>query len=245
MIHHALARVALRAGDSETFSKHLEQVSRYYHPTENPALIAQYTALAEQGKKVAEGSEQFAQGFHTTIVTRQAATRAARAVLSQCAGPDQRAERALELLLEATGASDGFLYITTNDAGVRLAAPQHGDPPPPDVEEELTRVIADIAEDDPETALLDLMVNSDEEEDDDSALSDTGYRSVLLQTRVDGDVIVVGAAALNCANNPYGSFNYDFLDTIARGLYDSGDAVTVFEDDESPLPIGRRVGSAG
>lgn len=51
-----------------------------------------------------------------------------RSVLSQCAGPSERAERALELLVHHVRGVGGYLF-TYSDVEMRLAliAPQHGD----------------------------------------------------------------------------------------------------------------------
>ena len=226
-LHNALARVALMAGDGKAFDHHVAEVERCFTPTENPALIAQATTLAEQGNKVKNRTDGYTEAFNTAVLSHVAASHALQVALSQCAGPAERAARALELLVGTTDAVDGFLFLTTKDAGLRLAAPLHGDPPPPEVEEDLRRAVADVAAEDAETAVV-----STDDIATEAAPTDlfAGYRRLLLQTRIDGDLVVVGAVALRSDGNRFVQPHYEYLDVVARGLFASGDAVTVYEE---------------
>jgi len=49
-LHHGRARVALLAGDQETYSDQLMRTRRWFERTENPTLIAYAEALAQRGR---------------------------------------------------------------------------------------------------------------------------------------------------------------------------------------------------
>jgi len=55
-LHLAHARVALLAGDTRQYAKHLTKGRRWFDSTNNPSLVAQYEALAQQARRSARAS---------------------------------------------------------------------------------------------------------------------------------------------------------------------------------------------
>jgi tetratricopeptide (TPR) repeat protein len=157
--HETRARIAILGGDRAVFEAHRVECDRIFRETENPLLVAR----AERLPDLAAGAIDVRAATHAgeldvtqtggTLLDRQARSHVvtldlvASAVrfatgrtglLSACRGPVERATLALEIAVEATRASRGFLFLA-DGGNLELAAPRYGAEPPHGVVAELER----------------------------------------------------------------------------------------------------------
>jgi len=106
-LHKARAQVALRVGDTASFEHHRVAMNTWFQSTKNPALIAQCERMAH----LAKTSNRSPACPEVDAVTVYSVVRHDPwIVLAECAGPDERARRALDLALERCGATSGYLF---------------------------------------------------------------------------------------------------------------------------------------
>ncbi|MFW6050668.1 MAG: protein kinase domain-containing protein [Myxococcota bacterium] len=122
-LHEAWARVALTAGDAAAFRTHLDETARWFRATRNPALVARVERLAKADGHPARGAPRRPVGADavTAVDLAHPAARVA-ATMQGASGPAERATRALDLLLEESGAARGFLF-RSRDGALELEAP--------------------------------------------------------------------------------------------------------------------------
>lgn len=110
--YEARARVAIAMQDASTFKACIERVGEVYLRGRSPGLRARYERLLN----AAVGAGLIAPARPSVpddLGTQRAENDEARTVYSRmltCISPLERAERALQLLLEATGAHTGYFY---------------------------------------------------------------------------------------------------------------------------------------
>jgi tetratricopeptide (TPR) repeat protein len=147
-LHEARAQVALATGDVAAYALHRNATASWFRSTRNPVLVARAERLHDPSEamavdsKASPDSETLAEAsaartvresvLHRQMVTISSTSDASSwvsAVLSGCRGRDERASRALEILVEAGGATAGFLYLV-HGGRLELVAPSQGDEPP-------------------------------------------------------------------------------------------------------------------
>ncbi len=154
-LHEARARVAMLAGDVAAYALHRNATDSWFRSTNNPALIARVARLPEPDKietsyevnpEAAPRTERVTEAFaratreRATAVTEGAVSMATEtdarqwimSMLRGCRGPAERAARALEIIVDAAGASAGYLYFVHAGA-LELVAPAYGEEPPEEV----------------------------------------------------------------------------------------------------------------
>jgi serine/threonine-protein kinase len=129
--YEARARVALAMGDAQSFTANAQLCAQQYRRAEgDPALAAKYERLMQDARTrgvlvQAELEDALAPESTdmqaTEAIVLESSTAAAVHALSACGSADERAERALRLILDSAGAVDGELYLLEGDA-LRLAA---------------------------------------------------------------------------------------------------------------------------
>jgi tetratricopeptide (TPR) repeat protein len=127
MIHTALADMAVVTGDRAAFERHAATVEAFYHPSKNPALVAQASRLRLRARFAGLTSEPppppGAPGPRVTAWAQ---------ALESCKDAGARASVSLALVVENTGALRGYLFA--NDEGEpRLLASSTDAPPSADV----------------------------------------------------------------------------------------------------------------
>jgi len=199
-LHEARAMVALAAGDPQAFQLHLLEMERWFFATRNPTLIARVARLKRLASRQQVGvpaatAPRAENGEDTTVGLVSPSS----LLLVSCRGHDERALRALRLILASSGASAGYLFLVRGGrAG--LAALIGGDEPPADVERQVQEAI-DMA---------------------DSSCSQRGGQPPepsLLWLRQNERAVVVGAAVCPEGRTP----NPGLLERLANELYAAGD----------------------
>jgi hypothetical protein len=153
-------------------------------------------------------------------------TRSARSILSQCHGPEERAEFALRLLLDHVRGRSGFLFSYVSEQ-LSLSAPQHGEEPPTEL---LTRLRSEIAgnvcDDDNDAATVVTRGSASGSLPPPMPAPDTRqvYRTYLLTMPGREDLRVVGAFAVALGEHALRAPQQAFLQAVARSLFEAGDA---------------------
>ena len=236
LAHRARAEVALEVNDASAAREHLTLAHDWFARTDNPALIGQIRDLAMRaGRKGLEAPRKLSSLFprreahaHTTVV---------RTALGACRGAEERLQAALDLLVSASHAERGYLYLMTPE-GLRFAAPMVGEEPPESLAQELELSLAEAARQElgeeqdtmtvGEPPPLETIVEALDDSPAELRVQGHPYRRVLLHLWEEGQVIGVGAVALVCGEDPLSPIPPRYLEEVARGLYSAGDVRTVF-----------------
>ena len=236
LLHEARARVAWTCGDEEDYAIHRAETERWFRPTQNPVLIAVHERLAELAL-TGEGSPDDVAGQAGAALvgtSSRSIMEGVSSVLSLCRGKEERAMRALELLIEETAAASGYLFAL-QASGLELVAPTYGAEPPKVLVEGL-RAVMDrvVAADETPESVEDVTVTSTasattgraewELRDGDTQVT---WRAILLRSRDRGRAMVSGAALVARGPLPLRVPDTAFLDAIAGGLRERGDVVSV------------------
>jgi hypothetical protein len=225
-MHEARARIALSQNDETNFLLHASKVDRWFRQTRNPVLIARSQALQSAWERSVEevalssDARAAAGGVDTQAQTNGSAI---LALITGCKGPEERAERALEVLIEASVANSGFLYLI-RDNELRLVAPLIGEEPAPAVVDELWQAIEVSSE----------LVEVDDATSDAVTIEvaqmlparwDSGPQRWIPLVLTLGHSRVVGAAAVVSGVDGAGPRRPDpaVVAQVARGLYEAGD----------------------
>ncbi len=207
-LHEAAARVAHARADGAELERHFAAASECFRSTENPVLIARVDRLARLG-----ASESLRAGVDwegETVVGDPASI--ASSVLSHARGTDERAERALEILLAATRGASGFLFLIRRGR-LDLAAPTRGDEPPAELRTHVEKLAACDA--DRESTLLPA-----------PPAGSGPWHAVPLRVDTDGGAALVAVAAIAEGDRPLVAPLEEVAKRVARALYDEGDVVT-------------------
>jgi tetratricopeptide (TPR) repeat protein len=136
-LHEARARVALLQADGASFSEHLLRVRDYFSATHNPALIKCHNRLATLGRS------QFPAAASITSEDDLYAYSALQSLAD--AAPEQRALRALELIMREVDVEEGFLFVTRGRE-LELVASTTERPPPGELHTLLSTLVSEMAE---------------------------------------------------------------------------------------------------
>ncbi len=138
-LHETRALIAIAAGSEAAAATAIAQVEFWFRPTRNPVLIARWERLeralhpAPDPELEVSANDIVTEMFGAETVHHDTIAEVL-SILSDCRTANARAERALEMLVEASGARAGLLYLA-HRGRLALAAPTHGAEPPA----ELTR----------------------------------------------------------------------------------------------------------
>jgi hypothetical protein len=220
-IHEALALVAHADGQQRRAEEHVAAMEARLAPTHNPVLIARCERLR---RKVRPDESVAPEDGDDDLVTEVVAEPTINAetladmltVLSGCHTSIARAQRSLELVLSASGAPRGFLFLV-QDSLPRVAAPLHGEEPLPSVTTTVRRTLDEAArggEFRPSSRFV-------AEEDY------TAWVCRLLPLREGSETMALGAVVLHQPEGFLPKPPAALLEAVARRLYESGDAAPV------------------
>jgi hypothetical protein len=209
-LHEALARVALAARDSIGFARHAAEAELHFRSSRNPVLVARAERLAENANTLqTTGARQAVSVVAKDAVTMPIARGPSHsAVLAQCRDRSERASTALRLLIDATRAVRGYLFLADANR-FAVAAPAWG-PAPSDV---LGAALADVL-DTPERGAIVVR--------DDRAC----WTVVPLAMLEPPAPRVIGGVAITADDElPIEAPSPELLRDIARLLYEAGDVI--------------------
>ncbi|HZO17240.1 MAG TPA: hypothetical protein VFB62_28380, partial [Polyangiaceae bacterium] len=205
-LHEARARVALLAGDQPTYLHHAHQAGQYFRGTKNPALVARIERLELAAKEIEAGPQRVVAEDAVTVVARTDRRSRITKTLASCRGSAERAERALELLIDEAFADGGYLFLQGAE-GLTLAAPGYGAEPAESVLERVEQAFAGHDEE-----LTQVMGESS---------------MTILLPLGDERGTIIGVAHLEGASLPLRRPLPEVAERIARTLYEAGDATSM------------------
>jgi hypothetical protein len=139
-VHEQAAYVAAASGDREACRDHLDRMKRWFAATRNPSLLMRAQTVIE---RLTKGSEpDWESDARTELRTLRRPKRRpkvddVRAIFEGCQSLDERAARALHLIVEQTGGLSGHIYLVRDGKLQRMAS--LGEPN----DDEIDRVLQD------------------------------------------------------------------------------------------------------
>jgi tetratricopeptide (TPR) repeat protein len=224
LIHEARARIAILQRDVPAYGKHKEQVERWFRQTKNPSLIAQCEKLEklalQSGLDVAPVAGAFVAESFENIT---------RSLIVGSRNPEERAQRALELVLRETRGKRGFLF-ERSVSGLRLVASVSDRPPSAELEQGLAQKVADVHDG--------VSVQSDgpteRRHDADSTADITRQLGMVLSTSAGERLIIYGAVAVEGPD--LATPSHPFMQAIARGMLGLSSLRDAYSDSDNIDP---------
>jgi hypothetical protein len=227
------ARIASALGDAMGFELYAERCAREYRSGHNPALTAKYERLMRYAQECgirASSTVQHAANFSlypaTMSIDQQALTIAAD--LRSCGSSYDRTLRALRMVLDAVGATNGLLYGLQGGA-LQLLASSVAEPPPSGLPRFVAAFLqAELEQSGTATVVGGESLTTHAENDHFTDEQGKDWRALLLIGQDGGERRITGIA---CVQFPVGrstSTDYSRLSMIAAALLESDelDALT-------------------
>jgi hypothetical protein len=216
MLHEARVQVALAMGNEIAAVTHAQKVEFWFRPTRNPVLIARWERLE---RVLQPPPDPNAEASANDVVTEMLGAETVHhdtiaevlSILSDCRTANARAQRALELLVESSGARGGLLYVAKHGR-LALAAPGHGTEPPAELFGAATSRY-ERAQESPETAGLGL-------EELLEAPSTSGWATSMLAYTHEGRTRLVGVVLLRAGERALTLPGESLLEAISHRLAD-------------------------
>jgi hypothetical protein len=200
-------------------------MEHWFRPTNNPALIGQCERLRRDVRRMVDAQTPGAapQMSHVDSMMEESIA-SARSVLSQCQGPEQRAQFALELLLNHVRARHGFLF-SIEGGKLTLIAPRHGDEPASELVERLRTEVAGASEESDEdvTVVVDSGARASLPPPAQTPPTPEAYKTFALTVQGKDELRVVAALAVHVGERGLHAPQQAFLQAIARSLLDMQD----------------------
>jgi hypothetical protein len=221
-LHSTGAAIAIAAGDATRALDHLARMEAAFAPTKNPALIAQGEHMRREVKRLVEQRAPDLRADLDAIDSSSNETEVpVRSLLKQCKSADQRAQLALELIVQHVRGKRGFLFALERDE-LQLIAPQHGAEPQTELVERIRYDIdQDLEQDD--VTVVGRPARSPLPPALEVPPSRTAYRTITLGFQSGGGLRVVGAVAVECGARPLRAPQASFLQRVARALFEDGE----------------------
>jgi tetratricopeptide (TPR) repeat protein len=186
------AQVALLSGDREAYERNAAECSRIFTESGNPALIAKSEKLKQDSQKTQTSFAAFGVPADRFQFSRVAST------LDACKGLADRAQAALGILAEASGAVGGFLYLL-GEQGPFYAAQLGNDPPPDAVRALAQEYLTSEVEDGDVTTNSNSMPSTGLNTDWAGSAGEV-YHPVLLSHEMASQIVITGVAVLTVAS---------------------------------------------
>jgi hypothetical protein len=225
LAYEARARVALAHFDRTAWDKYSALTEAAFAPADNPTLFAKTRRLKRDAQKSQLATTQ---GPIQVSMQRGIAVTVLKSKLRSCSDAEARANLALQMLAEQSGATDGILYRVTADGPVWVATV--GELEPTEALHAMAREY--IAG---ETHGHDTSTGSDldtELRTEWTAFGEASFRPVLLSHYVDSGYAITGLAVLAVALNQPFVYPGETATHLSRMAVESGDAVAIPGSDD-------------
>ncbi len=229
LCYEARSRIAICRKDEEEFAFYAQLCAEQWIQGRNPALGAKYERLEQAARRAGlelSGEATNEEGGSDTL--REQTSAISTTMLRTCHGPEDRASRTLELLVEHSKALGGFLYLLKSD-GPDLVAEMGGRT----AFTEMDRLARELLAVEMETEDGVTLTNVDSDDLPVSNRRWSGpegeiYTPLLLAHYDEDTYVVTGLAVLQV--NPGQSMNFpgELSSSLSRALRQTGDAVTAF-----------------
>jgi hypothetical protein len=220
-VYEARARVALWARDAAGFERNAQVCAQQYKKSGgNPALAAKYQRLMQEARQegvrprhaLGNAATQTARETSSKTMLEQEVVSVANALV-ECKSRQERSERVLALLQERAGAKGGHLFLLSG-AGLALAASAKGQ----GVDAEVISVVERLAQTAwGEDEATELTLETPQE------ATQAKVWPLLLTCKWDGQLQVVGVAALRFERGAAVRLPMETATAVASVLIESGD----------------------
>ncbi len=227
--HETRARVAIYMGDSEAFAVHAQRCAELYQSGDYPALTAKYQRLIQHARQAGlEIPDQLACAADISDTTERQLEEFMEMLLADCRGPADLAQRVLDLLVQQTNSTGGFLY--TVRAGGPVLSASNGDRLPSEEMERLVRDTIAAETDDSRLVTMTVADFSRPRADPQYWVSKTGgqYRPVLLGHNTEDGFAVTGLAILCVGEEADAKVPNETVIAVSRVLLEAGDVTQAF-----------------
>jgi len=220
LIHEAGARIAWQRDDSDLFEAHVQHMRHWYTITHNPALLSRGQRVASLFRQQAVPAPSSPDG-PIEVITRVSTKRALEgvdALMSDCRDADERAVRALHLIIEQAAGTAGHLYLLKRER-LRLAASFEADEPQDELEIAIIKQVKQQRERDEEPRTIDASTTAQSAvvtlADDEGPGSQ--FVTILLQTS-GVPRRIVGAVALQATTDILHPVREVYLEALSECL---------------------------
>ncbi|HEY6558467.1 MAG TPA: protein kinase [Polyangiaceae bacterium] len=210
------AQIAQLVNDVPTFERASEKISRLCVKVDSAAFATKLSALLHLPLGAGfEPADVSARTLLKRVGTSVLLDSTVRSELEVCQSAEERAKRALGLILEHSQLKQGYLYLN-QPQGPALAASRSEAPPPIAIEEQVLKWIREFARSDQDNSIT-------------ATTSDLGDRFsfVGLTSERDGESVLAAVAVLDCRRRQPRRVQETVLNAIARGLLEAGDTTAL------------------
>jgi serine/threonine protein kinase/tetratricopeptide (TPR) repeat protein len=227
------ARVAVLMGDEESFRTYANLCAEQYKAGRNPALTAKYEKLMQFAARAdlgvtdalahaADATSQLS-GFEVKTVSAD--------LLSDCQGAEARAQRVIDLLVQQSNSSGGYLY-TLQEEGAKLVAQNGTNEPPNRMDTMVGEYLAAEANEYKEVTMTCADLKSATTSRFDwTFIQGSEYHPVLLGHNADNQFVITGLAVLFTNANKVFRFPTESVIAMSKSLHDAGDVSAIFAAD--------------
>ncbi len=223
------ARIAIAMADEKAFRSYARLCFAEYRVEENACLTAKYDKL------VADGLDA---GMQVSVESATALPAKSRDggdgtgglvdLITECRGPEERAEAALRFLVEQGGATAGFLYTVQKD-GPSLSAALGGQPFPVDLDSMVRQYLdAEIEGSGDITVTTHDLEPPSETKAQWSEYREGLFRPALLGHDTEQGFAITGLAVLVLEPDAEITLSGEAIESISRSLFDAGDVATMY-----------------
>lgn len=190
-------RIALMAEDQLALQSALAEVNSAFLPTKNAALVARAERLSRAAASSDSASESHdsLDSLETVVAAVHSPSSQSISLLSECSTLEECTRRALELIIGATGASGGQLYLLSDD-GLELVASQALEEPNGELKAALDRLLAFTLRDNDKTMVGEQTATATTFGPTSTLQTGTRWRALVFAVPGEGRLIPVSAAAL-------------------------------------------------
>jgi hypothetical protein len=231
--HEERARLALLIGDRIGYEDHAAAAAAIYRPGKMPGLARRYEQLMAEARRGVPGDDGVGQArampsapsvpsdAHDTPMDSSVNT-----LLGACHGPEERARHALDLLLDDSGASAGYLFAMSH-AGPSLVAQFNAGGSEPALDAQLDRYLAQHLEEPAGSTPLEIVTQAGSDPSGWVLSDGLTYFPFILRVYRQDQLRVGALALLALPSAEVPTVSGDLLGALADALLDAGDVTAL------------------
>ncbi len=224
------ARVAVLMQDEEGFRTYASLCADQYKAGRNPALTAKYEKLMQFAARADLGvTDALAHAADaTTQFTGLDLKSVSTDLFSNCQGPEDRAQRIIDLLVQQSNSSGGYLY-TLQEKGAKLVAQNGANEPPTRMDTMVGDYLAAEANEYKEVTMTCADLRSETTSRFDwTFIQGREFHPVLLGHNTSDQFVITGLAILFTDANKVFRFPTESVVAMSKSLHDAGDVSAIY-----------------
>lgn len=220
LAYETRARVAMYTDDSKGFRGYAKLCAEYYRAGQNPALTAKYQKMTQEARRILLGtSQEFLQSSDLAASLSEGGRWVANvhAHLAKYTNYQDRVAEALNLIIQLTRSSEGYLYLLEADE-LKLVSQQSDQPPPEMAVQTMREMVSTFSEEKSESETTETQPGQGIWQ---SIVSeDRAVAPVVLSANVNGETVKVGAVLLSWKDTPQYRPDIGFYEAVSLCLYE-------------------------